>query len=178
MLIVWGHFARTVGLLKGLAEVPIAQKKVVRALQEKIVELLVVLLSGIEYLTDLSEGPAPLTKDSEVSTAWKLHAMADSRGVSRTLQACDDGTVQGLAKALDATSQPFIDRAVSDLRQRNQPLVLDVDLTGRPVSSTSQAFSGAAFGYMDGEVRLGYQLAQMSAPRPRMIWPNNRRVVG
>ena len=41
--------ARTVGLLKGLAEVPIAQKKVVRAPQEKIVQLLVGLLSGIEY---------------------------------------------------------------------------------------------------------------------------------
>jgi hypothetical protein len=41
--------AQTVGLLKGLAEVPIARKKVVRAPQEKIVELLVGLLSGIEY---------------------------------------------------------------------------------------------------------------------------------
>jgi hypothetical protein len=161
MLIVWGHFARTIGLLKGLAEIPIGQKKIVRAPQEKIVELLVGLLSGIEYLTDLSEGSAPLTKDSEVSTAWKLQAMADASGVSRTLQACDDETVVGLARVLDAISQPFIDRAVSDLRQRNEPLVLDADLTGRPVSSTSQTFPGAAFGYMDGEVRLGYQLAQI-----------------
>jgi len=161
MLIVWGHFARTIGLLKGLAEIPIDQKKVVRAPHEKIVELLVGLLSGIESLTDLSEGPAPLTKDSEVSTAWKLQAMADASGVSRTLQACDDETVVGLARVLDAISQPFIDRAVSDLRQRNEPLVLDADLTGRPVSSTSQTFPGAAFGYMDGEVRLGYQLAQI-----------------
>jgi hypothetical protein len=38
MLIFWGHFARTTGLLRGLAEVPIAQKKVVRVPQEKIVE--------------------------------------------------------------------------------------------------------------------------------------------
>lgn len=161
MLIVWGHFARSIGLLEGLAEVPINQKKVIRAPQEKIVELLVGLLSGIEYLTDLSEGPAPLTKDPEVSTAWKLQGMADASGVSRTLWACTDETVQRLAEVLDAVSQPFIDRAVSDLRQRNEPLVLDVDLTGRPVSSTSQTFPGAAFGYMDGEVRLGYQLAQV-----------------
>jgi hypothetical protein len=161
MLIVWGHFGRTIGLLERLAKVPIAQKKVLRAPQEKITEFLVGLLSGMEYLTDLSEGPAPLTKDTEVSTAWKLQAMADASGVSRTLQACNDETVQGLAEVLDAESQPFIRRAVSDLRQRNQPLVLDVDLTGRPVSSTSQTFPGAAFGYMDGEVRLGYQLAQI-----------------
>jgi hypothetical protein len=161
MLMVWGHFARTIGLLERLAKVPIVQKKVVRAPQEKIVEFLVGLLSGMEYLTDLSEGPAPLTKDTEVATAWKLQAMADASGVSRTLQACNHETVQGLAEVLDAVSQPFIQRAVSDLRQRNQPLVLDVDLTGRPVSSTSQTFPGAAFGYMDGEVRLGYQLAQI-----------------
>jgi hypothetical protein len=161
MLMVWGHFARTIGLLERLDKVPIAQKKVVRAPQEKIVEFLVGLLSGMEYLTDLSAGPAPLTKDTEVATAWELQALADASGVSRTLQACNQATVQGLAEVLDAVSQPFIRRAVSDLRQRNQPLVLDVDLTGRPVSSTSQTFPGAAFGYMDGAVRLGYQLAQV-----------------
>ena len=64
-----------------------------------------------------------------------------------------------LESQLDAVGQPFLDRAVGDLRQRHMPLVLDADLTGRPVSSTSQTFPGAAFGYMDGEVRLGYQLA-------------------
>lgn len=161
MLIVWGHFGRTIGLLERLAKLPIAQKTVLRAPQEKVTEFLVGLLSGMEYLTDLSEGPAPLTKDAEVPVAWKLQSMADASGVSRTLQACDDETVQGLAEALDAVSQPFIDRAVSDLRQRSEAFVLDADLTGRPVSSTSRTFPGAAFGYMDGEVRLGYQLAQI-----------------
>ena len=161
MLIVWGHFGRTIGLLERLAKLPIAQKTVLRAPQEKVTEFLVGLLSGMEYLTDLSEGPAPLTKDAEVPVAWKLQSLADASGVSRTLQACNDETVQGLAEALDAVSQPFIDRAVSDLRQRSEPFVLDADLTGRPVSSTSRTFPGAAFGYMDGEVRLGYQLAQV-----------------
>ena len=166
MLIVWGHFGRTIGLLERLAKVPIAQKKVLRAPQEKIMEFLVGLLSGMEYLTDLSDGPAPLAKDTEVSLAWKLQAMADASGVSRTLQACNDETVRGLAEVLDTVSQPFIDRAVSDLRQRNEPLVLDADLTGRPVSSTSRTFPGATFGYMDGEVRLGYQLAQICLDTP------------
>jgi len=161
MLIVWGHFARAIGLLDHLAKVPIPQKKVLRAPQEKVIEFLVGLLSGMEYLTDLSEGAAPLTQDTEVAIAWKLQAMADASSVSRTLQACDDQTVQGLVEALEAVSQPFLERSVSDLRQRHETLVLDVDLTGRPVSSTSRTFPGAAFGYMDGEVRLGYQLAQI-----------------
>jgi hypothetical protein len=161
MLIVWGHFARTIGLLERLAKVPIPQKKVLRYPQEKLAEFLVGLLSGIEYLTDLSEGPAPLAKDRQVAIAWKLQPMADASGVSRTLRACDSEMVQGLADALEAVSQPFLERAVNDLRQRNEMLILDADLTGRPVSSTSQTFPGAAFGYMDGQVRLGYQLAEI-----------------
>jgi hypothetical protein len=161
MVIVWGHFAHTIGLLERLATVPIGQKTVVRAPQEKLVEFQIGLLAGIEYLTDLSEGAAPLMNDREVAAAWQLRAMADASGVSRTLWACDDETVRALGAALDTVGQPFLDRAVSDLRQRNELLVLDADLTGRPVSSTSQTFPGAAFGYMDGEVRLGYQLAQV-----------------
>jgi hypothetical protein len=161
MLIVWGHFARTIGLLERLAQVPIRQKTVLRAPQEKLVEFQIGLLAGIEYLTDLSEGVAPLVNDREVAAAWKLDAMADASGVSRTLWACDDETVQMLGAVLDAVGQPLLDRAVSDLRQRNETLVLDADLTGRPVSTSSQTFPGAAFGYMDGEVRLGYQLAQI-----------------
>ena len=161
MLIVWGHFARTIGLLERLAQVPIGQKTVRRAPQEKLVEFQLGLLVGIEYLTDLSAGAAPLVNDAEVAAAWKLSSLADASGVSRTLGACDDETVAALGAVLDAVGQPFLDRAVSDVRQRHETLVLDADLTGRPVSSTSQTFPGAAFGYMDGEVRLGYQLAQI-----------------
>jgi hypothetical protein len=134
---------------------------VLRAPYEKLVELLLGLLTGIEYLTDLSEGAAPLVQDAEVAAAWKLHRLADASGVSRTLAACDEQTVAMLESQLDAVGQPFLERAVNDLRQRQATLLLDADLTGRPVSSTSQTFPGAAFGYMDGEVRLGYQLAEI-----------------
>jgi hypothetical protein len=161
MVIVWGHFARTIGLLARLAQVPIAQKAVIRAPHEKLVELLLGLLTGIEYLTDLSEGAAPLVQDAEVAAAWKLHRLADASGVSRTLSACDEQTVAVLESVLDAVGQPFLDRAVGELRQRQATLVLDADLTGRPVSATSQTFPDAAFGYRDGGVRLGYQLAEI-----------------
>ena len=161
MLIAWGHFARTLGLTKRLAVLPIDQKAVARAPHEKVAEFLIGLLSGIEYLADLSAGPAPLAQDDEVAAAWQLAPMADASGVSRTLAACDAASVQALKGVLDAIGQPFLDRAVSDLRQRQETLVLDADLTGRPVSSTSQTFPGARFGYMDGEIRLGYQLAEI-----------------
>jgi hypothetical protein len=161
MLIAWGHFARTIELTKRLAALPIDQKAVVRAPYEKVVAFLIGLLSGIEYLADLSAGPAPLAQDDEVAIAWQLAPLADASGVSRTLAACDGTSVQALKGILDAIGQPFLERAVSDLRQRNETLVLDADLTGRPVSSTSCTFPGAEFGYMDGAIRLGYQLAEI-----------------
>jgi hypothetical protein len=40
-----------------------------------------------------------------------------------------------LLALLDALTRPFIQRAVADLRARQQLLLLDVDLTDRPVTS-------------------------------------------
>jgi hypothetical protein len=161
MLIAWGHFARTLEFRKRLAGIPIDQKAVVRAPHEKLAEFTIGLLSGIEYLSDLSEGPTPLARDDQVAQAWQLQPLTDASGVSRTLAACTPATVATLKAVLDDIGQPFLDRAVSDLRQRHETLVLDADLTGRPVSSTSETFPGAAFGYMDGEIRPGYQLAEI-----------------
>ena len=161
MLIVWGHFARTLGLLDHLATLPLHQKTVTHAPHEKIVEFLIGLLSGMEYLTDLSVGPTPLVRDHAVATAWQLESLAAASTVSRTLKASDQQTVQALRAALDAIGQPFLDRAIAEVRERGQHLLLDADLTGRPVSSTSRTYPDAAFGYMDGELRLGYQLAEI-----------------
>lgn len=168
MLVAWGHFARSIGLLPRLSEIEIAQKAVVRIPGEKIVEFLIGLLAGIEYLADLSAGPAPLTQDAEVAQAWQLQPLADASGVSRTLAACDCSTVQALEEALEKVGQPFLDQAVREMRKGQETLVLDADLTGRPVSSTSRTFPEARFGYMDGEIRLGYQLAEICLQTPRL----------
>jgi hypothetical protein len=161
MLIVWGHFAQTIGLRERLARVPIRQKMVTHAPQDKVLEFLIGLLSGMEYLTDLSTGPAPLVNDPAVAKAWQLETLADASTVSRTLQACDAVTVAALRSALDELGQPFLDQTLTDMRAHRHRLVLDADLTGRPVSSTSRTYPGAAFGYMDGELHLGYQLAEI-----------------
>lgn len=161
MLIVWGHYARALGLVEQLRAVSIPQKRVKRVAPDKLVEFLVGLLSGMEYLTDLSESAAPVMRDNEVATAWGLAPFADASGVSRTLKACNGATLETLAAALTTVGQPFLHRAVADLRAKGKGLQLDADLTGRPVSTASVTFPGAAFGYMDGELRLGYQLAEI-----------------
>jgi hypothetical protein len=159
MLIVWGYFAQQIGLVQQLKQVPVAQKTVLRAPQENLVELLIGLLTGMERLSDLSGGAAPLTRDAAVAEAWDLQPLASASGVSRTLHACDRGSVEGVKQALATVSRPFVRRAVDDLCQRGAMLQLDVDLTGRSVSPNSCTFPDAAFGYMDGEVQLGYQVA-------------------
>jgi hypothetical protein len=100
-----------------------------------------------------------LCKDPAVANAWGLSRLADATSVSRTLAACDSQALHILQTVLDELSQPFLDRAVADLRARQIPLLLDVDLTGRPVSDTSQTYPGAACGYMDAAIHLGYQVA-------------------
>ncbi len=52
------------------------------------------------------------------------------------------------------------------LRTQGDRLRLDGDLTGIPVSNTSQTYPHAAFGHMDDDIRLGYQAALVSLTSP------------
>lgn len=155
LLVVWGHFAQTLDLYARLTLVPLAQKTVHHTPAAKLLTFFLGLLCGNEYLADLTTGPTPLYHDPQVAAAWGLPALAEASGVSRTLAAADEQTLGTLQTTLDAIAQPFLDRAITDLRTRRQPLVLDADLTGRPISSTSTSYPDAAFGYMDGQIRLG-----------------------
>jgi hypothetical protein len=121
--------------------------------------LLMGLLSGIQHLTDLTHAPAPLYHDPAVAEAWGLAALPEASGVSRTLSAATEQSLLSLQDVLDTLSRPFLGQAIADLRSRDQPFLLDADLTGRPLSDSSTSFPDAAFGYMDGEIRRGYQLA-------------------
>lgn len=159
LLVCWGHFAQELGLITHLQDVPIPQKTVIHSPAAKLTTLLMGLLSGIEYLTDLTHAPAPLYHDPALAAAWGLPALPEASGVSRTLAAATPRSLAALQTVLATLTQPFLERALQDLRLRNQPLVLDVDLTGQPVDASSTSFPAAAFGYMDGQIRLGYQLA-------------------
>jgi hypothetical protein len=139
--------------------VPIPQKTVQHSPAAKLATLFMGLLSGIQHLSDLTHGPAPLYHDPAVAAAWGLTALPEASGVSRTLSAAPLHSLTSLQDLLDALSAPFLQAAIADLRSQDQPFVLDADLTGRPLSDTSSTYPDAAFGYMDGEIRLGYQLA-------------------
>jgi hypothetical protein len=74
--------------------------------------------------------------------------------------------VEAVRDVIKEVRRPFIGREVVLSLQQTGTLIYDGDLTGRPVSSTSTTYPGAAFGWMDDAVRLGYQAARVSLHCP------------
>ena len=108
MLVVWGQFAQEMGLVDHLAAVPIPQKTVHHTPAAKLATLFMGLLSGIEFLTDLTHSPTPLDHDPAVAAAWGLPALPAASGVSRTLSAATPQSLSSLQDVLTALSLPFL----------------------------------------------------------------------
>ena len=162
-LVVMGQLAQALGLVKELEAVPIDQKQGPKCPpQTKLIELLVGILGGIEYLQDLNREAHPIVKDATIAQAWGQAIFAHYSGVSRTLEAADEGTLAAVIEVLRQVSQPFIQEAVMETIRKQGYLTADVDLTGREVSPTSTDYKDATFGWMADDVHKGYQAAILS----------------
>lgn len=166
MLVIWGLFARRIGLDKAVEAVTLKQKKRDHAPQTKILEFLVAILGGLPYLQDISRSAHPLDQDQVVAAAWGQAAWVDYSGVSRALSRLTAAEVAELAAVLDSISQPYINREVDLALATIGELVCDADLTGRPVSSTSSSYPNTAFGHMGDTIELGCQAALVSLYSP------------
>jgi len=165
-LVALGWFSEYLGLPAKFLAVKLKQKRYHHAPQTKVLELLVAILCGLKYLQDISLAAHPLDKDQAVAEAWGQAAWADYSGVSRTMSSLSWEEARQFAQVLDQVSQPYIDGEIQRLRSRGRRIRLDGDLTGVPVSNTSQTYPNAAFGHMDDEIRLGYQAAVVSLESP------------
>ena len=162
-LVVLGYFAQVLGLLVELDKVPIEQRKGPKHTpQAKLVEFLVGVLGGIAHLKDLNLAEQPIAKDPTVAEAWAQTTFAHYSSVSRTLDASNEDTLAAVIEVLHSTSRPFIDTAVLETIKQYGRLTIDVDLTGRVVSSTSTDYPDADFGWMDDGISKGYQAAVTS----------------
>ncbi len=172
MLVALGEFLNQHGLMDGLMNVPRPQRTRRFAPQAKLVEFLAGILSGIEHLEDLNDGPRPLAKDQVVAHAWGQAGFAHYSSVSRTLEVCTEETVAAVEQAINEFGHPFIAATVQDMLRRGEDIIYDFDLTGQAVSSTSTTYPGVAFGWMNDGVKLGYQLARVClSPRDdARIW--------
>lgn len=172
LLCVWGRFAQEIGLVSGIEAVPLAQKTYNHSPQAKVLENLVAILSGAKHLQDISLSAHPLDKDQALAQAWGQSGWADYSGVSRTLRGLSWGEARAIAAVLEQVSQPFIDQELNLLYEQGQPIRVDGDLTGLPVSNTSRTYPNAAYGHMDDEIRLGYQagVTSMHSPTYGRLW--------
>lgn len=165
MLVVWGQFAHCLGLIQAIEQVSLSQKTVDHSPQSKVLEFLVAILGGLEYLKDISLSARPLDKDLAVARAWGQTSWADHSGVSRTLSRLTDVEVGQIVGILERVSQPFIDQEI-ECGVASERLVLDGDLTPRPVSNGSRTYPEAEFGHMNDRLQLGYQAAIVSLRSP------------
>lgn len=175
MLVIWGLYARRIGLVEAIEAVKLKQKRRVHQPQTKVLEFLVAILAGLPHLQDISRSAHPLDQDQLVAEAWGQAAWADYSGVSRTLAQLTAEEVADLVATLDRISQSFIDQEVALALAREGQLVYDADLTSRAVSSTSSSYPNTAFGHMGDTIGLGYQAALVSfhSPTYGRLWLAN-----
>jgi len=100
MLVAWGEFAQSIGLIQEIERVSLHQKTVTHRLQTKTLEFFVAILAGLEHLKDLSRSAHPIDQDRAVAKAWLQPAWADYSGVSRTLTTLYQEEVEQVAGVL------------------------------------------------------------------------------
>jgi hypothetical protein len=181
-LVVLGHFAQALGVVRELSQVHLEQRQGPDEIppQVKLIEFLVGILGGIEYLQELNQGAQPIVTDPTIAQAWGQALFRHYWQVSRTLEAADEQTLAEVVAVLRTVSTPFIQKAVMDSLKQQGQLTVDVDLTGRAVSPTSTDYADATFGWMDDEVKKGYQaaVASLVCERWGRLWLSLQRYGG
>lgn len=166
MLVVWGQFAQSMGLIDKIHSVSLGQKTVTHSPQRKIMEFAVAILAGLAHLQDLSRSAHPMDQDQAVAKAWGQTGWADYSGVSRTLAGLTQTEAEAIVEALEQVSAPILAEEVMLALQCAGRLTYDGDLTARPVSNTSTTYPGVAYGHMGDGLQLGYQAALVSLHSP------------
>lgn len=77
MVVAWGQYAQSIGLVEKLEQVPVPQRSRDHTPQIKLIEFLVSILGGFAYLQDISRGPHPLDQHLAVARAWGQPRWAD-----------------------------------------------------------------------------------------------------
>ena len=166
MLVVWGQFAQSIGLIGQTQSVSLHQKTIAHSPQRKVLEFLVAILAGLEHLQDLSRSAHPIDQDQAVAKSWGQTGWADYSGVSRTLAGLTQAEAEQITGVLEQISRPILAEEVMRALQISGRLTYDGDLTARPVSNTSTTYPGVAYGHMGDDLQLGYQAAMVSLHSP------------
>lgn len=162
LLVAWGRVAQWFGLRQVLDEkLHVRQKIYQHSPVAKVIETPVAILGGCRYMKDLNHAAEPVVADKAVCKAWGVQKFAHFSTVCRTLKAFTAENVQELETALGAIMSPLLRARAEAVAgpNRQRPLLVDIDLTGQKVRGEAQQYTGTAFGYIQGTLARGYQIA-------------------
>ncbi len=152
-LIPTGHYAQKIGLIDLFKEhLRIKMKTVHHTLVEKIIELFVSMIAGCPDIKTVNNRLVP---DKLAAAAWRQKQFADQSRVSEVLHRV---TPENLLQLEDIFHTFFCQQSLAWRHPPNEWLIVDVDMTGLPVSPSTRTYEGAAFGFMQKEKGKGYKL--------------------
>jgi hypothetical protein len=128
---------------------------------DKVAETLVAILGNCRYMKDLNCDPEPLVADVTVAKAWGQERFAHFSTVCATFGKLTTANVQQLTTALAEVQAPLLRQEVAAVAgpDRTGLVIVDVDLTGQQVRGETKQYTGTDFGYMQGKLARGYQIA-------------------
>ena len=161
MLVAWGEYAQSIGLIDEIESVPLHQKTVTHRPQSKILEFFVAILAGLPHLKDLSRSAHPIDQDQAVSKPG-----SNPLGPTTAVSAARSRLFPRKRPSPHQITRPILDSEVMTALQGSGRLTYDGDLTGRPVSNSSTTGPNAGCGHMDDAIQFGYQAAMVSIHSP------------
>jgi hypothetical protein len=152
-LVPTGHYAQEIGLIDLFKEhLKINMKTVHHTPVEKVIELFISMIAGCPDVKTVNNRLVP---DRLAAAAWCQKEFADQSQVSEVLHRI---TPENLLQLEEIFHSLFSQRSLARRHPVSEWLVVDVDMTGLPVSPTSKTYEGAAFGFMQKETGKGYKL--------------------
>jgi hypothetical protein len=152
-LIPTGHYAQEIGLIDLFNKhLRINMKTVYHTPVEKIMELFVSMIAGCPDIKTVNNRLVP---DKLAATAWCQGSFADQSQVNEVLHRI---TPENLLQLEEIFQSLFQEQSLARRHPPGEWLVVDVDMTGLPVSPTSRTYEGASFGFMQKETGKGYKL--------------------
>jgi hypothetical protein len=125
--------------LKPLQEVCIDMKKVNYSGQDKLEQLLLSILAGCEYISEVN---SKLKTEEALAQAWGWRDFADQSSLSR----CLDGLTQmNLDELAQASHEIWRERSQVLSHDGRGYLLLDLDLSGLPCSKRAEGSSKGFF---------------------------------
>jgi len=164
-LCLLGQWAVEQELLKPLKEkVHIPQKMVKHSPNDKLIDVLISILSGGTALYQINTN---VRSDPALQQAFGRESCAEQSTVADTLDHFTQDTIQNLREAIETIY--FHKGKIFQHDFNRKPLILDIDLTGLPASPEAE---GSTKGYFpDKRNRTGRQLARVTAPQYKeIIW--------